>query len=201
MQDCKETDAPDENSLANGDVPLYDQLTSLKTWKEETAELCAAEEGRQELLLSRCLGFMHPGTVSHRDWLCHRASYGSATAAQGPLLQQHSSPQHRSSSTSCHSDSSLESSSVLRMSMAKKPRPAGSDEILPRQRISEDSAMPLTRTPGLYVKQDSRHDWRQHLGTLSTHFKASFCLVPVSCLYRLFTASFRNVAMLCDDGV
>ena len=66
MQDCKETDAPDESIVPNVDVPLYDQLTSLKTWKEETAELCAAEEGRQELLLSRCLAFMNPGTVSHR---------------------------------------------------------------------------------------------------------------------------------------
>lgn len=46
LQDGQENSPRHSKRSSNVVVPLYDQLTSLKDWTEETAELCSAEEGR-----------------------------------------------------------------------------------------------------------------------------------------------------------
>ena len=48
MQDCQEGPPIEQALQSTASLPLYDQLSELKDWKEEMAELCHPEDVRQE---------------------------------------------------------------------------------------------------------------------------------------------------------
>ena len=123
-----------------------------------------------------------------------------ASPRQEPARAQGDSTPYPSNTSIDSTLRTLSTTSVWRLS-ASRQRPSGSGEVLQRGRISEDSAMPLTRTPGVQLKSDHALDWRQHLGTLSPHFKASshtFC--NTSCGQLVLTCA-RNVCKADPQGV
>lgn len=142
-QDGQEKSPRNSKRSSNVVVPLFDQLTSLKDWKEETAELCSAEEGR-----AKSTSLSSVQSNGRRN-----ATSGSRDGIQAA---QEAQP----------------AASAWTLSASKQSRRTeSSQDVLPRKKISEDSAMPLTRNPGVHVLPEHAHDWRQHMGTLATHFK------------------------------